>query len=55
MSFQSFDLENALRRTLFIAALFNELNFISVLVGKKKEKRIKFLEEDLSVDSRHRR
>lgn len=32
LSFQSFDLESALQRTLFTAALFNELNFISVLV-----------------------
>lgn len=32
MSSQSSDLESALRRTLFTAALFNELKFISVVV-----------------------
>ena len=32
MSSQSFDLESAFHGTLFTAALFNELKFISVLV-----------------------
>ena len=36
VSSQSFDLESDLRRTLFTAALFNELKFISVLVKRKK-------------------